>query len=237
MLLRQVQARPLQGHHLRALRRRGDAAEGAPRAHGSHRPRRAGLAHLVLQGRAEPHRLPARHRSARAREGPLLRRLDRHAGRSREAAGGPRRPSRTRSPARASGSTSTATRRCRRSTTGSPAGATTSRRARRRTSTRTTTSGVAASRTGPRSRRCRRSRRSDARRRRLRQAREDDHVGGSAPRARARPADGDPRRSPPRAARGRVGRRGAGQIEARSTRCAPSSRRRPARRRARSRST
>ena len=27
MLLRQVQARPLQGHHLRALRRRGDAAE------------------------------------------------------------------------------------------------------------------------------------------------------------------------------------------------------------------
>ena len=41
MLLRQVQARPLQGHHLRALRRRGDAAEGAPRAHGSHRPRRA----------------------------------------------------------------------------------------------------------------------------------------------------------------------------------------------------
>ena len=78
MLLRQVQARPLQGHHLRALRRRGDAPEGAPRADGSHRPRRAGLAHLVLQGRAEPHRLPARHRPARAREGALLRRLDRH---------------------------------------------------------------------------------------------------------------------------------------------------------------
>ena len=78
VLLRQVQARPLQGHHLRALRRRGDAAEGAPRAHGPHRPGRAGLAHLVLQGRPEPHRLPARHRPARAREGPLLRRLDRH---------------------------------------------------------------------------------------------------------------------------------------------------------------
>ena len=78
MLLRQVQARPLQGHHLRALRRRGDAPEGAPRADGAHRPGRAGLAHLVLQGRAEPHRLPARHRPARAREGALLRRLDRH---------------------------------------------------------------------------------------------------------------------------------------------------------------
>jgi len=30
VLLRQVQARPLQGHHLRALRRRGDAPEGSP---------------------------------------------------------------------------------------------------------------------------------------------------------------------------------------------------------------
>ena len=55
-----------------------DAPEGASRAHGPHRPGRAGLAHLVLQGRAEPDRLPARHRAARAREGPLLRRLDRH---------------------------------------------------------------------------------------------------------------------------------------------------------------
>ena len=85
MLLRQVQARPLQGHHLRALRRRGDAPEGAARAHGPHRPRRARLAHLVLQGRPEPHRLPARHRAARAREGPVLRGLDRHRRRQREA--------------------------------------------------------------------------------------------------------------------------------------------------------
>ena len=92
VLLRQVQARPLQGHHLRALRRRGDAAEGAPRAHGSHRPRRARLAHLVLQGRPEPHRLPARHRPARAREGSLLRGLDRHARRRRGAREGPERP-------------------------------------------------------------------------------------------------------------------------------------------------
>ena len=92
VLLRQVQARPLQGHHLRALRRRGDAPEGAARAHGSHRPGRAGLAHLVLQGRAEPHRLPARHRPARAREGALLRRLDRHERRRRGAREGPERP-------------------------------------------------------------------------------------------------------------------------------------------------
>ena len=92
MLLRQVQARPLQGHHLRALRRRGDAPEGAPRADGSHRPRRAGLAHLVLQGRPEPHRLPARHRPARAREGALLRRFDRHRRRQRGPCEGSRRP-------------------------------------------------------------------------------------------------------------------------------------------------
>ena len=92
VLLRQVQAGPLQGHHLRALRRRGDAAEGAPRAHGSHRPGRARLSHLVLQGRPEPHRLPARHRPARAREGPLLRRIHRHARGQGEAGRGPERP-------------------------------------------------------------------------------------------------------------------------------------------------
>ncbi len=92
MLLRQVQARPLQGHHLRALRCRGHAAEGSSRAHGSHRPGRAGLAHLVLQGCAEPDRLPARHRPARAREGPVLRRLHRHDGGQPGAGEGPERP-------------------------------------------------------------------------------------------------------------------------------------------------
>ena len=92
VLLREVQARPLQGHHLRALRRRGDAAEGAARADGSHRPRRARLAHLVLQGRSEPDRLPPRHRPARAREGSLLRRLDRHGGRHGEARRRSQRP-------------------------------------------------------------------------------------------------------------------------------------------------
>ena len=80
VLLRQVQARPLQGHHLRALRRRGDAREGAPRAHGPHRPGRARQPHLVLQGRPEPHRLHAGHRPEGAGEGPLLRGLDRHRG-------------------------------------------------------------------------------------------------------------------------------------------------------------
>ena len=37
VLLRQVQARPLQGHHLRQVRRRSRALQGAPRAHGPHR--------------------------------------------------------------------------------------------------------------------------------------------------------------------------------------------------------
>ena len=46
-----------------------------------------GLPHLVLQGRPEPDRLPDRHGSEGAREGPLLRRLDRHLDRR----GGPRR--------------------------------------------------------------------------------------------------------------------------------------------------
>ena len=81
VLLRQVQARPLQGHRLRALRRRGHALEGPPRADGPHRPGRPGQPHLVLQGRPEPHRLPARHGSQGAREDPLLRRVDRDVGR------------------------------------------------------------------------------------------------------------------------------------------------------------
>ena len=47
VLLRQVQARPLQGHHLRALRRRGHPLEGPARAHGPHRAGRPRRAHLV----------------------------------------------------------------------------------------------------------------------------------------------------------------------------------------------
>ena len=83
VLLRQVQARALQGHRLRALRRGGHALEGPPRAHGPRRPGRPGQPHLVLQGRAQPHRLPARHGAEGTREGPLLRRVDHHLGRRR----------------------------------------------------------------------------------------------------------------------------------------------------------
>ena len=90
MLLRQVQEGPLQGHRLRALRRRGDPLQGSPRAHGSHRPRRSGLPHLVLQGRPEPDRLPDRHGSEGAREGPLLRGLGDHLGRRGGSLEGPR---------------------------------------------------------------------------------------------------------------------------------------------------
>ena len=56
-----------------------------------------GLPHLVLQGRAEPHRLPDRHGSQGAREGPLLRRFDDHLGRRRGPRQGPRRSSRKKS--------------------------------------------------------------------------------------------------------------------------------------------
>ena len=51
--LRQVQAGPVQGHHLRALRRRDHPQQGPPRPDGPHRARRPGHPHLVLQGRPE----------------------------------------------------------------------------------------------------------------------------------------------------------------------------------------
>ena len=47
VLLRQVQARPVQGHRLRALRRRGHPVQGPPRADGPHRARRPRRPHLV----------------------------------------------------------------------------------------------------------------------------------------------------------------------------------------------
>ena len=52
MLLRQVQADPLQGHHLRQVRRRGHPLEGPPRADGPHPAGQPGQPHLVLQGHA-----------------------------------------------------------------------------------------------------------------------------------------------------------------------------------------
>src|SRR3712207_7318180 len=45
---------------------------------------RSGQPHLVLQGRPVPDRLPARHGSEGAREGPLLRRVDRDLGGDRK---------------------------------------------------------------------------------------------------------------------------------------------------------
>ena len=79
VLLRQVQAHPLQGHHLRQVRRRGHALEGAPRAHGPHRAGRAGQPHLVRQGHAEPARPAARHLPAQPGAHPVLRAVHRHA--------------------------------------------------------------------------------------------------------------------------------------------------------------
>ena len=58
--LRQVQAHPLSRRHLRPLRRRSHAVQGASRAHGPHRARRAGRAHLVLQDAAQPDGQPPR---------------------------------------------------------------------------------------------------------------------------------------------------------------------------------
>ncbi len=78
MLLRQVQAGQVQGHHLRALRRGSHPRQGAAGADGPHRAGRAGHAHLVLQGCAEPAGLPARPGAEGPGEGHLLRRLHDH---------------------------------------------------------------------------------------------------------------------------------------------------------------
>ena len=76
--LRQVQAHEAPRRRLREVRRRGHPVEGAPRAHGPHRPGHAGRAHLVPELAAVAHRHPARHHAQGAREGPLLRVLRRH---------------------------------------------------------------------------------------------------------------------------------------------------------------
>jgi hypothetical protein len=56
MLVRQIQAHQAQGCDLRPLRRGSDAFARPPRAHGPHRARCAGIAHLVLQVHAIAHR-------------------------------------------------------------------------------------------------------------------------------------------------------------------------------------
>ena len=79
VLLRQVQARPLQGHRLRQVRRRGRAEQGPPRAHGPHRAGIACQPHLVRQGHAKPARPAARHLAPQPRARPLLRSVHDHA--------------------------------------------------------------------------------------------------------------------------------------------------------------
>ena len=87
VLLRQVQARPVPGHHLRALRRRGHPLQGAPRAHGPHRAGRARRPHLVpprdpVVAGLPPHgdRGPRGAQGQAAGEGHLLRRQPGHLG-------------------------------------------------------------------------------------------------------------------------------------------------------------
>ena len=82
--MRQVQAHEAPRRDLRQVRRRSHAVARAPRAPGPHRAGQPLLARLVLQGPAEPHRLPARHHAARTGARALLRSLrDRRSGRSR----------------------------------------------------------------------------------------------------------------------------------------------------------
>ena len=76
--VRQVQAHEVQGPDLREVRRRGDARQGAPRAHGPHRARRARRAHLVPEVAALAHRPAARHDAEGSRARPLFRELHRH---------------------------------------------------------------------------------------------------------------------------------------------------------------
>ena len=65
VLLRQVQADPLQGHHRRQVRRRGHAPEGPPSAWANPAGEPC-QPHLVLQGTPELARDPARHQPARS---------------------------------------------------------------------------------------------------------------------------------------------------------------------------
>ena len=78
VLVRQVQAHEVQGPDLREVRRRGDARQGSPRAHGPHRARRAGRPHLVPEVAAVAHRPAARHDAQGSRARALLRELHRH---------------------------------------------------------------------------------------------------------------------------------------------------------------
>ncbi|MGY4170927.1 hypothetical protein ACVIM8_005000 [Bradyrhizobium sp. USDA 4529] len=77
MLVRQVQADEVQGHHLREVLGRGDAVARPARAHGPYRAGGAGRPHLVPEVAALAHRPPARHDAEGSRADPLLRILRR----------------------------------------------------------------------------------------------------------------------------------------------------------------
>ncbi len=83
--VRQVQADEVPRHHLREVRRRGDAGQGAPRAHGPYRAGLAGRAYLVPEVAAQPHRPDGRPDAEGAGEDPVFREL-------RGARAGPDRP-------------------------------------------------------------------------------------------------------------------------------------------------
>jgi len=72
VLVRQVPRHEVQGHDLRSLWRESHPQPRAAQAHGSHRTRRAGRPHLVLQGDAEPFRRPSRHEDVEPGEGHLF---------------------------------------------------------------------------------------------------------------------------------------------------------------------
>src|SRR5438132_12508718 len=78
MSLRQVQAVSLQGHHLRQVRRRGDAVQGASGADGAHQASVAGQPRLVFQGHPLADGLAPGHVAAQPGKGALLRQLHRH---------------------------------------------------------------------------------------------------------------------------------------------------------------
>ena len=79
--LRQIQAHPLQGQDLRALRRRGDQGQGPPRADGPHRAGGPRQPHLVLQGHPQPDRPDAGHQPPPAGKSPVLCKLYRRGSR------------------------------------------------------------------------------------------------------------------------------------------------------------
>ncbi len=77
MLVRQVQADEVQGHHLRKVLGRSDAVARPARAHGPYRTGRAGCPHLVPEVAAVPHRPSARHDAEGSRADSVLRILRR----------------------------------------------------------------------------------------------------------------------------------------------------------------